>query len=419
MPEQGQLAIPAAKVGGTPDDRLRLFTILAVLYVGQAIPAYLVVGAALPIMREQGASRSAIGLVGLLLLPGLLRFLWAPAVDRIRPFARAHRAGWIGLTQIGIIAGLVALSFVPPVEIGPFLAIGFMLGLLLSTNDIAVDGYATTSLAAADRPIGNAIQGGAVAVGVIVGTTGGLVLYARFGWQATALTIAALSVLPLAAAFAMRETTGAETARPAPHAALAAFFRRPQARRMLAVALIYRASEGLIGAMEGPYLVDRGVSLDVIGYLTGAAAATAGLAGSAIAALLLIRIGHGSTLALLGVLRTVCFAWFACHAFDLATGQSLLFGAAIGQTLIRYMEIVALFSLFMGTASKEQPGTDFTVLSCAQVLVFLLGSLLAGVLADWFGYGVVFALATALSLLSVAITARLLSGGAKADLCRS
>ena len=74
------------------------------------------------------------------------------------------------------------------------------------------------------------------------------------------------------------------------------------------------------------------------------------------------------------------------------------------------MEIVALYSLFMSVSSSEQPGTDFTILACAQLIVFLIGSLLAGVLADRLGYGVLFMLATALSAIAVIATTWLLKG---------
>ncbi len=52
--------------------------------------------------------------------------------------------------------------------------------------------------------------------------------------------------------------------------------------------------------MEGPYLVDRGVPLDILGYLSGGAAATAGLIGSGLAAVLMVRMGTGGVLTLLG-----------------------------------------------------------------------------------------------------------------------
>lgn len=390
------------------NERVRLLIVLAILYSGQAIPAYLIGTAAVPIMREQGVSKSAIGLVGLLLVPLLLRFLWAPYVDRIRPFARAHRAGWVGLTQTAIIALLVALSFVQPSSIGPFMAIGLTISLLLATNDIAVDGYATQMLSPADRPVGNAIQGAGVAVGVIVGGSGGMIAYHLWGWQAAVLIVAALSLLPLLAATMMGDAdAGHATPLPA-RASLRAFFARPEAVKMLGVVLVYRASEGLMNAMASPYLVDNGVALDTIGYLTGASAAAAGIAGSAFAALLMIRHGAVVTLGLLGLLRTACYLWFALHALGTVSGNAGLFAAAGFETLVRAMETVAMFTLFMTVSSKGQPGTDYSILSCAQVLIFLVGWAISGMIADRLGYGLLFGLATAISLLSVMIGIRLL-----------
>lgn len=406
---------PARARGG----RLRLFAVLAGLYVSQAIPSYLFAAAIPPIMRESGVSRSAIGYFSLLFLPLVLKFLWAPWVDGVRPFARAHRAGWVALTQLGVVACLLALNAVSPDDPASILAIGFVAALLVSTQDIATDGYAVKHLAPADRAIGNAIQGGSVAFGVVVGGTLGLVLYHRYGWHTMLLTVAAVSLLPLAAAFAMREAPPAAAGTTAsPRPSVRAFLRRPEARAILWIALTYRASEGLVKAMEGPYLVDAGVPLDVIGYISGGAAATAGVAGSAGAAVLVRRVGLSATLSLLGGLRTVCFLLFALHATGTLVGLWPLFGAAGLQTLIRYMEIVALYSLFMAVSSSEQPGTDFTTLSCAQLVVYLVGSLLSGRIADAFGYPALFGLATALSGVAVLATVALLRRAPPATVAR-
>ena len=399
------------EAGTPPIGRLRLFIVLAGLYLAQSIPSYLLVAAIPPIMREQGVSRTAIGLLSVLMLPLVLKFLWASRVDRLRPIARAHRAGWILITQTGTVFAIALLAFIEPTDTSAFLAIGFVISLLVSTQDIATDGYATRQLAVRDRPFGNAIQGGAVAFGVVIGGTLSLVIYHHLGWRPMIWTMAALSLLPLAAAFAMRESDDAAPGEPRPRPSLKAFWARPEAREILIVALVYRASEGFVKAMEGPYLVDRGVPLDIVGYLSGSAAATAGLVGSGLAAVLLLRLGTPGVLTLLGGLRTVCFALFALHAFDLVTGWPTLFGAAAFQTLIRYMEIVALYSLFMAVASKDQPGTDFTVLACAQLVVYLVGSSLAGIIADRIGYGALFALSAALSLAAVLFTRRQLDAG--------
>lgn len=392
-----------------PSQRYRLFAVLGGLYLAQAIPSYLFVAALPPIMRELGVSRTAIGAMSILLLPLVLKFLWAPWVDRIRPFARAHRAGWVFITQSLTILAILALILVGPTEVNAIIAIGFVASLLISTQDIATDGYAAKYLPEADRAIGNAIQGGSVAFGVVIGGTLGLVLYHHIGWTGMLVTIAAISLLPLIAAAMMREDDPVPGIAPAPRPSIRAFMKRPEARQILWIALTYRASEGLVKAMEGSYLVDAGIPLDQIGYLSGLSATTAGLAGSAIAAWMVKRQGLSFVLALLGGMRTICFALFAAHALGAVVGVWPLFGAAGFQTLIRYMEIVALYSLFMAVTTSDQPGTDFTILACAQLLVYLAGSMLAGKLADAMGYGVLFSLATAISAIAVIATVRMLS----------
>lgn len=398
--------LPAALA---PNQRYRLFAVLGGLYLAQAIPSYLFVAALPPIMRELGVSRTAIGMMSILLLPLVLKFLWAPWVDRIRPFARAHRAGWVFITQSLTILAILALIMVGPTEVNAIIAIGFAASLLISTQDIATDGYAAKYLPEEDRAIGNAIQGGSVAFGVVIGGTLGLVLYHHVGWTGMLVTIAAISLLPLIAAAMMREDDPVPGLTPAPRPSIRAFLKRPEARQILWIALTYRASEGLVKAMEGSYLVDAGIPLDQIGYLSGLSATTAGLAGSAIAAWMVKRQGLSFVLALLGGMRTICFALFAAHALGAVVGVWPLFGAAGFQTLIRYMEIVALYSLFMAVTTSDQPGTDFTILACAQLLVYLAGSMLAGKLADAMGYGFLFSLATAISAIAVIATVRMLA----------
>ncbi|MFC5069082.1 MFS transporter [Flaviflagellibacter deserti] len=386
-------------------ERFRLFAVLGGLYLAQSIPSYLIAAALPPILRENGVSRTSIGMISILFLPLVLKFLWAPQIDRIRPVARRHRAGWVFITQSLTVVCLVAMAFVVPTNMPVVLSIGMAISILVSTQDIATDGYAAKYLPPEDRAIGNAIQGGAIAFGVVIGGTMGLVLYEHIGWTPTVLAIAAASLLPLLAALGMREEDGSVDIARGPRPSIRAFWRRPEARQILMVALIYRASEGLVKAMEGPYLVDRGVPLDWIGYISGGGAVTAGLAGSAIAAVLVRTMGNTNVLLLLGGLRTGCFLMFAAHAVGLLTGFGPLFGAAAFQTLIRYMEIVALYSLFMSVSSSEQPGTDFTILACAQLGVYLIGSFVAGAIADALGYPALFGVAAAISAVAVVLTA--------------
>jgi PAT family beta-lactamase induction signal transducer AmpG len=383
----------------------RLYAVLAGLYLAQGIPTYLLLVALPPLMRESGASRTAIGLFSLLMIPLIVKFAVAPLVDRYPLVAHwGHRRGWVIVTQLLVSTGIASMALVEPSNAGALFAICLTITMLTSLQDIATDGYAVQNLTDKTRSIGNAIQAGAVAFGVIIGGTMALVLFHELGWRPTILIVAALSLLPLLAGLWMQEPQKPSEAMNKPRASLKRFFLQPNAWLILGFALTYRASEGLVRGMEGTYLVDMGLPLSWIGYLSGGAAATAGLIGAALAALLIRGFGLTATLVLLGFLRTLCFLIFAFNAAEIWPGFTTAMSVSAFQTFLRYMELVAIYSLFMKVSSPGQPGTDFTILACAELLVYLVGTSTAGFIADTLGYVDLFSIATAISLAGVWVT---------------
>jgi PAT family beta-lactamase induction signal transducer AmpG len=386
---------------------LRLMLVLLGLYVSQSIPLYLFSAALPAILREIGVSRTSIGLLSILALPWIVKFLWAPLVDRYalwRPLGR--RRSWIIPLQASIIVLVLLLAQFPPGEnIAALFVIGALIAVLSATQDAAADGYAVERLAPAERSIGNAIQGGAVAIGVIAGGAGTLLLYDRIGWEG-ALTIigfiAFLAALPLAL---MQEGEMEDEAASAPRASLRNFFARADARGALAFCLLYRGSEGLVKGMEQPFLVDSNLSLTAVGLVSGGSA-TVGLVGSVLAAIVIRKLGLHPCLWGLGLGRTVIYAGFTLFAALQLGGTVTLIGLALLHTLSRYMEIVALYSLFMGLCSRHQAATDFTLLSCAQLLVYMGGAMVSGAVADAVGYANLFAIGTALSLAGIVLAMR-------------
>ncbi|WP_284774392.1 RhtX/FptX family siderophore transporter [Agrobacterium sp. lyk4-40-TYG-31] len=382
----------------------RLMGVLGGLYLAQGIPTYLLLVALPPIMRESGASRTAIGLFSLLMLPLILKFLVAPLVDRWSPWPKiGHRRGWVVPTQFLVSAGIASMALVDPSNVLVLFAICISITVISSIQDIATDGYAVRQLTDRTRSMGNAVQAGAVALGVIIGGTAALVVFHLAGWQTMILLVAALSLLPLAAAVAMQPEASTATKSEKP-ASLLGFFRRPNAWLILGFALTYRASEGLVRGMEGTYLVDIKVPTDWIGYLSGGAAATASLIGVAIAAFLIRKAGLTATLILLGCLRSLCFLTFTLSAAGILPGIWVALSASAFQTLIRYMELVAIYSFFMKSSSHDQPGTDFTILTCAELIIYMAGASVAGIVADKLGYPALFSTATIISFAGMALS---------------
>ena len=71
-------------------------------------------------LKEEGLSRSTIGLAGLIFGGYAFNYLWAPIIDRIQiPFLTkklGHRRGWIVLMQLIILLSLIVWSLINPTQ---------------------------------------------------------------------------------------------------------------------------------------------------------------------------------------------------------------------------------------------------------------------------------------------------------------
>ncbi len=70
---------------------------------------------------------------------------------------------------------------------------------------------------------------------------------------------------------------------------------------------------------------------------------------------------------------------------------------------MRYMEIVVLFAFFMRWSAGSQSATDFSVLTSAQLFLYMGGSMVSGFIAEAVGYANLFALAGGLGVLTLLI----------------
>lgn len=399
--------LPAALGAG----RSRRWGVIATLYLAQSVPSYLLIMAMPAALRAQGMSLAQVGMLSALMLPLLLKFLWAPWVDRLRWGRLGHRRGWIVLTQLSCCAAIAALALAGPQHIGLLLVLGMLIALCIATQDIATDGYATSLLRSdAQRANGNGIQAAAVAVGVLIGGMLAMHWFERWGWRPTLLLMSGLCLLPLLVLPWMQEAP-AQTVR---RASVLALLRRPGVWAIVLLAMSYRLSEGMVRAMENSYMLAKGLSLSEVGTLSGTAAITAGLLGSAVAAWWLQRGAHLRVLLGLCLIRVACYALFGLHSGGLLGGTQTLIGLALILSMLRYMEMVALYALFMRAASPGQPGTDFTVLVCAELLTYMLSSMAGGAIAQQLSFTGLFVVATVLGLLSLLLTPVLMRRAAPA-----
>ena len=119
---------------------------------------WLLIGSMLALwLKEEGLSRSSIGLFGLAFAVYAFNFLWAPLVDGVKiPFLSrrfGNRRAWIVMMQIIIAAMMIALALTPSAESALFFVavMIFIVACASATQDVAIDAL-RISLIRKDEP---------------------------------------------------------------------------------------------------------------------------------------------------------------------------------------------------------------------------------------------------------------------------
>jgi len=166
-------------------------------------------------LKDEGLSRSSIGLFGLIFVAYSINFLWSPLVDRIKlpVFHRilGQRRSWILATQIIICLTAIQLS---QLAVSSQLSLMALLGLVIAisgaTQDIAVDAYRIDLLANSDSNY--------MAAGSAMATSGWWTGYAGLGsipfilvdkpnwqWPEVYLVLAGIMAVLMITALVVRE----------------------------------------------------------------------------------------------------------------------------------------------------------------------------------------------------------------------
>lgn len=378
--------------------------LLSSLYAAQGLPFGFFTLALPVLMREAGWSLTAIGLLQLLALPWLLKFLWAPWVDH----HGARRTWLLGLQGCSVVAALtLALLDLGSESRGLLLAV-LVFNLLAATQDIVTDGLAVRVLAARERGLANAIQVGAYRLGMILGGGGLLWLWARTNGSTVFAVMAGLLALSTWPVWQMRELPpgaahDAMAPRPRPSAGQLAlgWWHRALAPGMLTFAALvfcFRFGDQMVSSLITPFVSDQGASKETIALMKGAVGSGASLLGALLGGALMVRVNRRTAMLSTGLGQALTFALYIAAALGWG-GMPLLWWATVAEGVVGTMATVALFALMMDASDPDHAGTDFTLLASVVVGVGSLGGIAGGVVGDAWGYVWAFGIGTVLSAL--------------------
>lgn len=373
----------------------------------QALPA---------VLRSTGAGLELVGLVSLFMLPWALKFLWAPAVERFR-----QRPGGIRRSRLIILGGqglafallgLIALLTPAETPLGLFLLLA-VVAVVVATSDIACDGFTVERLTPATRGWGGAVQVGGGYAGAMLGGGLFLVLVDQAGWTPAVLAMVGfLALLTLPTVFIPEPPLATSPARIAPHRpSLGAAFARADVRWGLVAVLAFQPGLRIVQGLMGPFLIDRGFDLTLLGMLHGGPGTVASLSGVLLGGMAARRWGADALLRPVVLIEAAVFLALLVAALSPALPMTVLIGLMLVLTIVTGAAFAILYTAMMGWTSLQQAGIDFTLFQCADAMVAALagygGALLAGALGYKAGFGLATAAALAAAVLLPIVLARI------------
>lgn len=377
----------------SPATRRRL--LFGALYLCEGAPIGFVWWALPTILRERGVPVERIGaLSALLVLPWALKFLWAPIIDL------GHGRGlvrWIAGAQMVMAASLLPLLALDGTgELGWITAALLVHALAAASQDAAIDSLALRTTPAEERGRLN----GWTQLGMLLGRAllGGGALVARRWVGDAGIVLALSSALAVAAlAIALRgPAVPVRAGQPPPlWRSLVAALRR----RTTWLGLFFAATSGAgfeaVGALAGPFLIDRGHDSAAVGLFLGL---------PAVGAMALGALAGGHLADRRGLRRTLLAAGLGVGAAVLALAGLAATGGALVLVVLAAIYLglgfftAASYALFMALTDPELGATQFSAFMGATNLCESWSARLAGSLAQRSGYASAFAWPAALAL---------------------
>lgn len=384
-------------------EKVRKLSTLMSLYIAQSIPMSFFSTVVPVIMRQEQYSLQSIGLLQLIKLPWILKFLWAPLVDNTSKNTRDYKR-WIIYSEIFYAIVIICTGFFS-LQTDFKLILFFMVLAFIgsATQDIATDAFAILSLKKDERGIGNSIQSSGSFIGTLVGSGVMLIIYHYFGWQYLLMALGVFVMLATApvCTYKKLEEKKPETTKVSMKDIKLFFTQKGIGRRILVLSFFYSGIIGIL-AMLKPFLVDLGYNVKEIGFMAGIYGTAVGAVSTFVASYLIKRkkiIGSAFILNIFMIATAIYF-------LTLTYASPSILALYIGITLLWScygMATVVVYTSSMNAVREGREGTDFTiqiVLTHLSSMIIAIGS---GKIGHNFGYNGLFSFEIGMGVLSLII----------------
>lgn len=371
---------------------------LIATYIGSGFPLGLVRAVPSAYLTDRGVKQEDLGLLALLELPYILKFAWAPLVDRF-----GSRRAWI-VASLAVLAGATAL--LPSVPAAGQVSAGlavllFGMAVVSATQDVAVDARAVEAFPPAWSGHVSAVRVNAARVGYLLAGSALVALAGPWAWGQVFLVAAGL--LAILALLAIGLPPAPRRTRPdeAFLAPLRRLLVRPGFAAVAAFLFLFKLGDNALAEMTTPFLKAKleaggaGWGNDTLGAARFAGIA-ASIVGAALGGWFTVRRGLVPAIVVLGGLQAasnLVYAGAAASPTPLWT-----WSAVLAEPFCGGLGMAPYGAVMLRSCSSRSPGADFAALTTFMALSRLAAGAASGYGAAALGRPLYFALTAAVAL---------------------
>ena len=357
---------------------------LPFFFLTQLVPAWL---------RRSDVSLATIGLFSLATFPYTYKFLWAPFMDRFVPPFLGRRRGWMLITQLLLIALLMAFSRLDPrSDMDLIVLLVVAIAFVSASQDIVIDAYRRELLPDEELGIGNSFHVNAYRVSALVPGSLGLILADRVPWSTVHLVIGAFMGLGVITTLLIREAPRAGEPPRTLYAAIVEpfrdFFRGHDLRwgvAVLAFMVLYKLGDNMATALETAFFIDMGFSNTEIGAVAKVAKLWAAVVGGVIGGVAMIRIGINRALWIFGGFQIVSILGYLALS-TVGNNLTMLFVAVSLEYLGVGLGTVALIAFIAKLCSTSFTAVQISLLTSIAVVPRTFANSITGFVVEAIGY---------------------------------
>ena len=358
-------------------------------------------------LKDAGASNTKIGLLTYVAIPYLLKFLWAPLLDRYPLPFLTRRRGWLFAIQLALALAIGALALQnPALSLSAVAVTALVIVFFSASQDIVIDAYRTDVSLPQERGVAAAANNLGYRACAWLAFAAALVVADAFGWRAAFLVLAVAM-----AAFTIVTWLAPEPEYRAPPPAtlqqsvlqpLRELLGSPGALGLLGVIVTFKLGGAVALKLFTPFLMDLGFSKTEIGLVAKSVLTSSAIVGGILGGIWMVRLGLLRSMLLFGALQTVTTLAFYVLAVNGRSFPLMITATAI-ENLAAAMGNIAEVALIMALCNKRFSAFQYALLSVLALLPrYLLGGP-AGWLADHGGWDIYYVVTFLLGLPGLAL----------------